>query len=94
MAAQQEAIKRLSAELVRARNSHDLHVLLQMKKTQYTCHVDSIKPNASSSSVKQLSHSSKDKEINLEVDKASLNIDDGCEKKINSLLNTSGKRYL
>ena len=90
--AQQEEIKRLSAELARARNSHDVHVLLQPKKTPSTCHVDSIKPNFSSRSVKQLSHSSKDKEINLQVDKASLNIDDGCEKKMNSLLNTSGKR--
>ena len=90
--AQQEEIKRLSAELARARNSHDVHVLLQPKKTPSTCHVDSIKPNVSSRSVKQLSHSSKDKEINLQVDKASLNIDDGCEMKMNSLLNTSGKR--
>ena len=91
--AQQEEIKQLSAELVRAQNSHDLHVSLQPKKTPSTCHVDSIKPDVSSRSEKQLSHSSKDKEINLQVDKANLNINDGHEKKINSLLNTSGKRY-
>ena len=92
--AQQEEIKRLSAELVRARNSHDLSFSLQPKKTPSTCHVDSIKPGVYSRSEKQSSHSSKDKEINLQEDKANLNIDNGCEKKTNLLLNTSGKHYL